>query len=459
MTKILIIDNDINLSNELSEYLIKQNIKTYHYKSASEVMAILEKEKIDIILLEYQLYGTDGIEVYKDINKSYPDIPVIMMTAYGDNNLGIKVMDMGIFDFIQKPFNFNNLLFSINRVLKSSITKTDILKNKYKIMLDKNIFISSSKKISDIINKIDKVAKQKVPVLICGEAGVGKTLLAKIIHKSRGLAFNKFIEINASFFSNELFNSDFFGHKKGAFTNAFENKNGIVKEYDNGTICLEDIDLLTPETQVKLLRFLDSGEYRPIGSAEIHYSNINIISITNKDVDSLINEQILREDLFQRLNVIDIYIPPLRERKEDIYIIANHYLELYNKKYNKNISFHLSVLKALNEYLWPGNVRELQNLINSLVLLNNGSKIILKKDLPEKFIRNKQNFNDNFNFKREKNKLIKNFEKVFINKVLYFTNGNVSKAAEIMKLDRSMLNRKISKYSINNKEIKTMAIQ
>ncbi len=314
--------------------------------------------------------------------------------------------------------------------------------------------ISNSEEMQKIYKIINKVADKDTTILIEGETGTGKELITKAIHKHSNRKNNVFITINCGALAETLLESELFGYEKGAFTGAVSKKYGILETANNGTVFLDEINNASLSVQAKLLRFTETGEFMRVGGNEVINCNTRIIIASNQNIESLVEEKKFREDLYHRLNVVRIVLPPLRKRKEDIPILIDYFLDIYNKKFSKNVRIYKDTTDYLTQYSWPGNVRQVKNLIQSLVLLNE-TDIIKLNDLPEK-IRNENILTNTFlTFKETKDKIVADFEPKYLINLLKKTKGNVSKAAIMAKLNRKNFDNKLKTYNIDHLKYKS----
>ncbi len=343
---------------------------------------------VDVVIMDLMIPGTNGIEIFKELKKDDPDIKVIFLTAFGTIESAIEAMRLGALDYIQKPFNNVELEYKINRVIKEkSMNKENVqLKKALSQRFSFKNIIGKSRGLLKILETVESVAKTNSTVLISGDSGTGKELIAKALYQSSDRRDKPFFSINASNIPATLFESMLFGHKRGAFTGAESDKKGMFEEADTGTLFLDEIATLTDETQTKILRVLQEKEIQPLGSNKTIKVDVRIIAATNVDLKKKVESNEFREDLYYRLNVINIHLPPLKERREDILLLAEHFLPKYTKENKRDIKgFDRRYMKYLMDYDWPGNVRELENAILRSVVLAN-SDILSPETLPEEII-------------------------------------------------------------------------
>jgi DNA-binding NtrC family response regulator len=435
--KILVIDDEKFFLESLLSILKKEGFESYGALNAEEGIRILRENKPDICLLDVKLPDIDGITLLKYI-KEIRDIPVIVISAYGTIDVAVEAIKRGAVDFIEKPFAWARVKMAIQNALKIKRMEKEIEVLKDFSFL--NIpFIGESNKIKEVKKLIENVADKDVDVLICGETGTGKDIVARLIHLKSKRSFYPFQVIDCGTIPENLFEAEIFGYEKGAFTGAERRKVGKLYLADGGTIFFNEISLLTPFLQAKLLRFLETREFEPIGSNEKIKINVRIISSTNKDVDFLIKEGILRQDFFYRISKIVINLPPLRERKEDIIPLAEYFLKNFcESKKIKIKRFKENALSALISYDYPGNIRELQNIVEKIVLLTESDEIDEKE--VKKVIEKKE--------RKTLKEAQREFERKYIIDALLENEWKIEKTAKELGISRSQLFRKMKKLGI-----------
>jgi two-component system, NtrC family, response regulator AtoC len=380
-TQILVVDDE-----QLIRWSIEQNLKKqgYDVRTAEDgevALRLVQEEQPDLILLDIQMPGISGLEVLEKVKEIDEDIVVIIVTAQGGLETAVTAMRLGAYDYINKPFNFDELSLVIRKALETSNLLREVagLRSEHKKIGPPNI-IGVSKHMKNVLAMMDKVAKSEAAtVLVQGESGTGKELVAKWIHYKSNRADKPFVAINCASVPSALLESELFGHEKGAFTDAKVTKKGLFELADGGTIFLDEIGDMEIGMQAKLLRFLEDRTFRRVGGTKVITVEIRIISATNKDLLKAIEEKTFRNDLYYRLQVIPIFLPPLRERKEDILQLANHFIESFDKEFNKHVKGISSMAeKMLVEYNWPGNIRELKNVIERAIILGNDETLLLE---------------------------------------------------------------------------------
>jgi two-component system response regulator AtoC len=442
--KILLIDDEINTIRVLTEILKKQGYEVYFSYTAEEGLQMLASVSPNAVIVDYKLPKMNGVEFLEEFNKKRCNAPVIMLTAYGTIEKAVEAMKKGAFNYLTKPINPDELLTIIreavekHRLLIENIQLKSQLKERHSF---KNI-IGKSHAMQEIFNLIETVSKSNSNILILGESGTGKELVAKAIHYESLRADGPFIPIDCAALPEELLESELFGHEKGAFTGAYSQKIGQIELANGGTLFLDEIGELSINIQKKFLRFLQEREILRIGGKSRIKVDVRIIAATNRDLEAEIKKGAFREDLFYRLNVVTISIPPLRNRKEDIAALARHFLDKFSSMNNKVItSIDSEVMNALMEYDWPGNVRELENIIERAVVLCPTDTITIKylpRTLRELYTGSERK--DELNLlETEKNLILKALEK---------TGYNQTRAAQILGLSRKQLRTKMKHHGL-----------
>lgn len=439
---VLIVDDEEGIRETLSDIFKDEGYDVITASSGEEAIKLLKENSPDIVFLDVWLSGIDGIETMKELKSLNPTMPVVMISGHANIELAVKATRSGAYDFLEKPLSLERVLLVTklalekrileleNRALKEDITK------KWKL-------VGSSKKIQNLKEQIDMAAKSNSRVLILGESGSGKELVAHLLHENSPRVDKPFIEMNCAAIPQELIESELFGHEKGSFTGAFERKKGKFELADEGTLFLDEVGDMSLSTQSKVLRIIETQEFQRVGGSKNIKVDVRIIAATNKDLFEEVKKGTFREDLLFRLNVIPIHVPPLRERKEDIPELVEHFLQFFADEYGKKPKKITNEgLELLSTYDWPGNVRELRNVIERLVIMT-PSEIIMPKNI---FL--KENIHlDYFSFNTLK-EAKEAFEKDFIIRKLEENNWNISKTAEVLEVERSNLHRKIKGFNI-----------
>lgn len=440
---ILIVDDEPSYLELLKGLLVQegyQEVITEQYPEM--VMSILDKQPVDLIILDVYMPVMNGLELLEKINLAYPQIPVIVVTAVDEVEIALKAVKLGAYEYITKPPDTDRLFLTIKRALEQRILELELDSHRStlaKIPEKRSYFsdiITSSPNVYKVFELVEIFAPTNEMVLITGETGTGKDLIARKIHELSPRRMNPFIAVNLASISQSLFESELFGHEKGSFTGAVSEKRGYFEEANGGTIFLDEVGELPKELQGKLLRTIQYNEIYRIGSAKPIKLDIRIIAATNRNLIEAVNNKEFRADLYYRLNRGLIQLPPLRERGEDVVLLAGHFLRISNVTYNKNISgFKTSVLDSLSNYDFPGNVRELENIIFNLVAKTKDYEIISDINLPVKSTKPKT----------EKLKLLTIEEAIeeHIQSILNYTSGNLQKTATILGVSERTLQRRI----------------
>ena len=452
MKKLLIIDDEQEMLNSLEKILSQRpGFKITLINDSTAALKRVAKEKFDIIITDLKMKEASGLDILRMALKNFPDSVVIVISGYGTIETSVEAMQLGAFDFIEKPFTSKKLFNCIERALNQTIQQ-DEFNNQ---LDDENgIFsglIYKSQNMQNVLDLVKKVAQGNMNVLITGESGTGKELIARAIHRLSNRKLNPFVPVNCGALPEHLFESELFGHEKGAFTGAINTKPGLIEFADQGSFFFDEIGDLSLALQVKLLRMLEERHIRRVGGKQEISIDVRIIAATNKNITNAVQEGKFREDLYYRLNTIPIEIPALRERREDIIPLANHFLrELCTKNNKIRQTFSHEAVDALKEYSWPGNARELQNIISRAHFLCS-SKVIQKSELPLPVSEHQLTFDPNlFNlsYKQAKEQTLEKFEIEYLSHHLRHFQGNISKTAFACGIDRRSIHRLIKKYNI-----------
>jgi DNA-binding NtrC family response regulator len=441
--KVLVVDDDLEMCGLLSDVLKGEDFSVTAIHDSLEASKILKKEKFDIVITDLKMKGLKGLDLLEEARQVAPMMPVIIITAFGTIESAIKAMKMGAYDYITKPFQMDELLLTVRKALETHLLKKEVIRLRKEVESRYHFhqLIGKSLSMQKIYGLIERISDSSSNVLITGESGTGKELVAKAIHYNGVRKEGPFVAINCAAIPETLLESELFGYKKGAFTDAKSDKKGLIFEANEGTLFLDEITEMPLTLQAKLLRVIEEREVRPLGDTNSYPIDVRIISSSNRNIKSTIQEGRFREDLYYRLNVIDIQLPPLRERKEDIPLLIQHFITKFSNEFKKNISgVSKDALKLLLNYSWPGNVRELENVIQRAITLSQHDTI-LPEDLPPSML---QETDKNVLEKAVQEKYtINQLEKEYIRRILVEVGGNKSKAAEILGLDRKTLYRKL----------------
>lgn len=439
---ILLIEDDKNTREGLKKFLEEEKYKVAAFSDGQEAIYYLKRNKIDVILSDMKMPEMGGMEVLKKSQEISPSALVIILTAYGTVDNAVEAMKSGAYDYLTKPLNLDKLSIVIQRALSYGKLKEDyeLLKKEINERYSFENIIGQSKRMKQVFDMISQVAPTKATVLIHGESGTGKELIAKAIHQKSGRKDKNFIAVQCSALSKGVMESELFGHEKGAFTGAIGAKQGRFELSDGGTLFLDEISEIPPSVQVKLLRVLEERQFERVGGTKTIKVDTRIIAATNKNLEELIKENKFREDLYWRLNVVKIDVPPLRERREDIPLLIHSFIKessKANKKRIKGISSKALIL--LQNHDWRGNVRELKNAIESIVVLSN-KEIIGVKEISS-YVK-EPHIEEIISIKGTTH--LDEVEKIVINHALKKAGGNKSKAAGILGISRKTLHRKLS---------------
>ncbi|HIJ61015.1 MAG TPA: sigma-54-dependent Fis family transcriptional regulator [Nitrospirae bacterium] len=459
--KILVVDDD-----ESVLWVVQKALDHLGYEVASEkTMSNAKKSipKYNVILLDMFLPDGNGLDLLREIKSTNPNALVIIITANSKMENAINAMKEGAYDYLEKPFDIDELTITVQRAFNDLKLRQEISQLRNKVIEKSSPqIVGKSKTMLKLFKEIGRIASKDVTVLISGESGSGKELVARAIHNNSLRKFNSFVAINCASIPKELIEAELFGWEKGAFTGAHEKRSGLIHTAMQGTLFLDELSELDINLQAKLLRFLQGQEYTPLGSDKSIKADVRIIGATNKDLRHCVKEGTFREDLYYRFNVIEVKVPSLRERQDDIIPLARHFLEESFRLFNLSPKeFSKDALKALTQYNWPGNVRELENKIKRASILSKGS-IIEKKDL----FYEEHSFNSIKDFLEGKlngfihkmvnlenlnlyDSVIQEVEKALFSIVLTQTEGNQLKASKILGINRNTLNKKIKQYKMN----------
>jgi two-component system response regulator PilR (NtrC family) len=455
--KILVVDDEQSMREFLDIMLKKEGYKVSLASNGEEVLKYIGKDIFDLVLLDIRMPKMDGITVLRKIKSTSPETVVIMITAYDSSDTAIKAMKEGAYDYIPKPFKIDEIKLIIKNALeKKHLQKENILLKQ--VVRDRYVFdniIGQSPKMLALYDLLEKVAPTKTNVLITGESGTGKELVAKAIHFNSPRKEKPFVTLNCGAIPEALIESELFGHMKGAFTDAIATKKGLFEMADEGTIFLDEISELPLMMQVKLLRVLQNREFKRVGGTEDIHVDVRIIAATNKDLEKAVKEKRFREDLYYRLNVIQIKLPSLRERREDIPVLAAHFLKRYSEELNKNISgISPEALHLFLNYEYPGNVRELQNIIERAVALGTEQELTahnLRTYLDEQIHTKKGMIDlDIPNEGIDLEKVVEDLERTLLLKALDKTRGIKKKAAELLHINFRSMRYRLEKYGLND---------
>lgn len=448
--RILVVEDDRDVSRLLEEILLN-DYEVAATEKGAEALRILQEESFSLMIVDLRLPDIDGMEVIRQAKKIRPSTASLILTGYGTIEGAVEAMKLGVYNYLTKPFSRDQLLFNVKKAIEHHhlIKENEGLREAIRESYSFENIIGKSQSMLEVFETIRKVADTDATVLITGESGTGKELIAKAIHYNSSRRRFPFIPLNCGAIPHDLLESELFGHEKGAFTGAVSTRQGRFERADRGTIFLDEIGELPLHLQVKLLRVLQEKEFERVGGNRTIKVDVRIIAATNRNLEEAIENKTFREDLYYRLNVIPIYVPPLRERKGDIPLLVNHFLKKLSKTKRKNIiGVSKEAMEMLMNYNWPGNIRELENIIERTVILKEDEGLITPEDLPAK-IRNTRNTGV-FYFDIPKDgidlpALLEELETRFIKKALDRAGGVKSKAAQLLGINRTTLIEKMRK--------------
>lgn len=434
---ILIIDDEIKLLKLLGMILSQEDFNVKEASTARSAITMLEQHEFDVVLCDVRLPDAFGVELVRSIKTKYPHLEIILMTAFGNITDAVQAMKNGAYDYLVKGDDNEKIIPLVYKALekvkdnRSKIGQKTIVSKGFGQIIGTSPLILQSKKLAE------KVALTDAAVLLTGETGTGKEVFANAIHEGSDRKKNNFVAINCSAFSKEILESELFGHKQGAFTGAVKDKKGLIEEANGGTLFLDEIGEMPIELQAKLLRVLETGEFIKMGETKLSRSDFRLIAATNRNLEDEIKQGQFREDLYFRLNVFEIHLPPLRERKEDLKMLAKNFIDMFSRKLHlSNLQVNPDYYKTLEKNDWKGNIRELRNAVErSLILMENN--ILDAESLPhysDKIIPESDSLS------------MRSLEKIHIQKVLQYTKGNKAEAARLLEIGIATLYRKLEEY-------------
>lgn len=462
MARILITDDDESSCELFAEVLEREGYRVDQVQTGADALARLRERLHDLLLVDVRMPGMTGLEVTRAVRKEYPCLPILVMTAFGSMETAVEAIHEGAFDFISKPMNFEELKKTVARALAQPKLQASRREGSEELEEDDQFgaVIGRSSAMVEVYKTIARVAPAKSTVLILGESGTGKELIARAIHEHSSRAAQPFVAVDCGALTETLLESELFGHVRGAFTGAVSDKKGVFEEAEGGTCFLDEINDINLNLQAKLLRVLQEHEVRRVGAPKSIKVDVRVVAASNKELEQLVSKGALREDLYYRLKVVSIYLPPIRERPEDIPSLAEHFLRRYSHDMGKPVtSISNEAMKLLCAYPWPGNVRELENVIDQAIALSH-QPMLTPEDLPVEVREGKAS---RFSRRREQEEefvfpgtpTMDEVKKRYLLHVLGLTQGNISRAAKILDMDRRSLYRMLVRYKIEPYSMET----
>jgi len=451
MATVLIVDDEENIRVMLKAMLTKQGYDILVAENASEALQIVQRDLPDFILTDVRMPGLSGIDLVKILTEKQLPSTIIVMSAFGNVDQAIEAMRAGAYDYIMKPFKTDEIILSLKKAQEREELKRENRELREQIYNEHAFegMLSKNSRMTSLFLQIDKIAPYRTTVLITGESGTGKELVARSLHRRSSRAQGPFVAINCGAIPEHLLESELFGYRKGAFTDATTDKKGLFEAADKGTLFLDEIGEMPPALQVKILRVLEENRIRRIGDTRDADVDVRVVAATTRDLPRLIEDGKFREELFYRLNVVSLSLPPLRERTEDIVPLVEHFIERNNNRFGLKISgLEPEAMKILSDYAWPGNVRELENAVERACLMAE-SGILRRGDLPDSIVRNADPLKksieaDEISIKRT----MRYAEPILIRRALEKTKGNKTKAARLLEISHRALLYKMKRYKI-----------
>lgn len=448
--RILVVEDDRKMRDALLQIMRRERYQVSGVESGEAALKKAGEEIFDVVITDLKLPGIDGMDVMQAVRSARPETSVIMITAFATVDSAVEAMKLGAEDYIAKPFQLDEIRLVVARVLerKRLISDNELLRSQLREKYSFENLVGRSEAMIGLFSMINRVKDSRATVLILGETGAGKEVVARAIHYNSVRAGKPFMPVNCGALNEALLESELFGHVRGAFTGAVRDRAGVFEAADGGTIFLDEVGDVSMGLQQKLLRVLESGEIQPVGSTSRKTVDVRVLAATNKDLDEMTFRGDFREDLYYRLDVVSLNVPPLRDRKEDVAVLAQHFLEKFRVENQKPISrVSPEAVRFLEDYRWPGNVRELENTISRATLLETSGEIT-PESLPEK-IRNRSPKSAESD---EDMQTLEEAGKRYILRILEKTGGNKAKAAEILGINRTSLWRMINRLDIKPKE-------
>jgi DNA-binding NtrC family response regulator len=440
---ILIVDDEESVRDSLQNWFLEDGYQVDCAENARVALKFLENHQVDIVLADIKMPGMDGLEMLRRIKMLRKEVIVIVMTAFATVDTAVMALKDGAFDYVTKPFDPDDLSHLIRNASRQIelINENEVLKSRVSNLEQVDDLIGESEAMKGVLQQIGSVAQSNSSVIITGESGTGKELVARAIHANSARKFYPMVSVHCGALSESLLESELFGHEKGAFTGAIYNRKGRFEMADNGTIFLDEIATISPKMQVELLRVLETKSFVRVGGNKEIMSDFRVICATNRDLKNMVEQGLFREDLYYRLNVVTIHVPPLRDRVNDIPLLIDYFIRKYCASMNKPLlTIDEAAIRRMESYPFPGNIRELENMVERAIVVGNGKKITVRdlpfaKDVADSSVES-----------------LEEFEKKFIQQILVKYNWNISRASKALQVDRVTLYNKIKKYNLKSEE-------
>jgi two-component system response regulator AtoC len=452
--RILIVDDDEALRESLEMVLAAEGYEVVTAPEADTALALLERHDVDLVLCDLRMPGIDGMELLPQLVRRLPGVPVILMSAYGSTDLAVEAMQRGAYDYLSKPFQPSEVLLTLRKARERERLRrsNDLLQREVDRAVGQRPIVAASAIMIDVLELIERAAEYKATVLVTGESGTGKEVLARAIHAQSPRRNEPFVAVNCGAIPENLLESELFGHAKGAFTGADRARRGLFAEADGGSLFLDEIGELPASLQVKLLRVLQEEEVRPVGESKPRSIDVRVIAATARDLEREVGEGRFREDLYYRLNVLHVQVPALRERREDIPLLVDHFLGCARERVGRPVrSIADDALEKLSSYSWPGNVRELENVMERALILCDGDRITAA-ELPEAVVAGRAHGQPPRTGELSLRRARRAVEAETIRKALRATGGNRTHAAKLLEISHRALLYKIKEYGLRDCE-------
>jgi DNA-binding NtrC family response regulator len=452
---ILLVDDDASLRRVLAHHLTEAGYRVLTAAGGKSGLEVFTEEQVEMVITDIQMPEMSGLDLLRRIKVMNPDTVVLVITAYGSIETAVEAMKIGAHDYITKPFDREELLLTVGKGLEYTelVRENRSLKQFIESRFSLDNVIGTSSAMRRVYALVEKVARADLAVLITGESGTGKELIAKAIHQHSARRDGPFVVINCGAIPEGLLESELFGHRKGAFTGAYSNARGKIEAADKGTVLLDEIGELPPALQVKLLRVIEGGEFTRVGETDARRADVRFLAATNRDLSKMVEDGRFREDLYFRLKVVPIHLPPLRERREDIPLLADHFLKEASERFNRpSLRFEKDVFRYFQAYAWPGNVRELKHIVERLAVVSEDDNVSFK-DLPENLTAATGNAANVLIQLPDEGIDLEEVEREILRQALEKHGGNQTRAAQYLNITRSALIYRIQKYGLQQPEL------